>query len=84
MRLAHFHPVNRESVSSCIRPKGYRPFEPGTFHARAYGDRPGRSKLENFILRWWLGDVWRGRDALPRVRRCTSGKLPLLITPRNS
>jgi hypothetical protein len=30
------------------------------------------------------GFVAGGRDALPRVRRCTSGKLLLLIAPRNS
>ena len=31
-----------------------------------------------------FGHAWRGRVALPRDRRCTSGNVPFLITLRNS
>jgi hypothetical protein len=46
--------------------------------------RDGTSKRVIDLREWLVAGAWRGRDALPRDRRCTSGKLLLLIAPRNS
>src|SRR5580704_2501074 len=47
----------------------------GTCRLRA-GDRLVQAKRRRSVVvasGWWLGRAWRGRDALPRVRRCTFG-----------